>query len=124
MASLDVLPDISAIALFLYNTNDLSAQRRVRRRIANGDIPVRRTSTGRVESRRSWIEALYAAPDAPLQTEQIDEPESYLPKCAFDGCTASVNPRRSHVGRPTRYCAEHQRGRKPSPQKRKAGSLK
>ena len=89
MASLDVLPDISAIALPT-NTNDLSAQRRVRRRIANGDIPCDAPACTAPRSRRSWIEALYAAPDAPLQTDRLTsrDPRCW---CAFDGCTASVD---------------------------------
>jgi hypothetical protein len=108
MSSLDVLPDTAAIARFLYDSDDKTAQRRVRRKIAQGEIPVRRTSGGHFESRKSWIEAVYAEPDPfRVQNGREDEPEPDLPQCAVKHCTEIVKPRASIVGRPTKYCAKH-----------------
>src|SRR5262245_24274265 len=110
MTSLDLLPGIGAIALFLYDSDDESAKRRTRRRIANGDIPVIRTVTGRIESRISWIASRYAEPDpVPQQNGHEDVPEADRPICAEAGCSALAMAR-GRTGRPPKYCAGHRRG--------------
>jgi hypothetical protein len=60
--SLDVLSGVPAIAECLYGTATPYHVRRTRHLISKGLIPTRKVA-GRVESRRSWLEAAWAEPD-------------------------------------------------------------
>jgi hypothetical protein len=104
---LDILSGAPAIARFLYGVDDAPAQRRVRRLIATGAIPAIYLG-GRLESRRSWLEAVYAAPvrrklPPPSEDERLED----LPKCAVKGCRNTVRRRSTRVGRPPKYCERH-----------------
>jgi hypothetical protein len=58
----DILPNIRAIAQHIYGEVSPSTERRVRHLIAKNVIPAKKLG-GRIESRRSWIDEVYAAPD-------------------------------------------------------------
>jgi hypothetical protein len=60
----DLLSGVAAISTHMYGDDSPSNQRRTRHLIDKGIIPAKRV-LGRVESRRSWIDAVYAEPDQP-----------------------------------------------------------
>jgi hypothetical protein len=62
--TLDLLSGVSAIAEYVYGAATPSTERRVRHLVATGDLPSKKVR-GRIESRRSWIDAAYSQPDHP-----------------------------------------------------------
>jgi hypothetical protein len=59
-----VLSGVAAISKYLYGTDDAYHQRRVRHLINSRVIPTKKVA-GRLESRPSWLDAVYAEPDQP-----------------------------------------------------------
>jgi hypothetical protein len=60
----DLLTGVAAISTYLYGDASPSNVRRARNLIDRGVIPTKKLF-GRVESRRSWIDQVYAEPDQP-----------------------------------------------------------
>ena len=104
---LDVLRGVRAIAAYLFNGDDgVSAQRRVRQH----GLPIKQIG-GRIESRVSWLEGLYAEPDAPRASPPPIAPKDgpAPPAGAFTSSSCRVcgeSARRSTRGRPPLYHAE------------------
>jgi hypothetical protein len=63
----DLLSGVAAISRHMYGDDSASNQRRVRHLISTGVIPSKKVA-GRVESRRSWIDAYYSQPDRPASS--------------------------------------------------------
>jgi hypothetical protein len=61
-SSLDIVSGVPAIAECVYGSREPYYVRRTRHLIAKGLIPVRKVA-GRVESRKCWLEAIWAEPD-------------------------------------------------------------
>jgi hypothetical protein len=58
----DILPSIDAIAAYIYGEATPSTVRRIRHLIAGHNLPITKKG-GRIESRKSWLDKLYAEPD-------------------------------------------------------------
>jgi hypothetical protein len=58
----DILPSISSICEYVYGEADPSKVRRLRHMIERHGFPIKKVA-GRIESRKSWIDAFYSQPD-------------------------------------------------------------
>jgi hypothetical protein len=59
---LDILSGVPAIAEYVYGAATPYYVRRCRHLLANGHLPSKKVA-GRVESRRSWLDAAWSEPD-------------------------------------------------------------
>jgi hypothetical protein len=59
----DILPSINSICEYVYGESSPSKVRRLRHMIDAHGFPAKKVA-GRIESRRSWIDAYYATPDS------------------------------------------------------------
>lgn len=60
----DLLPTIDAIAEYVYGEANKITVRRIRHLIDRHGFPAKKAG-GKLSSKKSWIEAHYAEPDAP-----------------------------------------------------------
>ena len=58
----DLLPDLRAIANYVYGEATPSTVRRLRHLIATAGFPAKKVG-GKIESRKSWVDGYYAEPD-------------------------------------------------------------
>jgi hypothetical protein len=108
--SIDLLSGVAAISRYLYGDASTPHQRRVRHLVRIGAIPHRKVA-GRIETRRSWVEAAYAEPD-PVP-EQPPPPAPALPEAppgmlTRSDCVVCHLPIFTYAarGRPPRYHTE------------------
>ena len=59
----DVLPNLPAIAEYVYGRATPSTVRRLRHLIDHHHFPIKRVGA-KIEGRRSWCDSYYSAPDA------------------------------------------------------------
>jgi hypothetical protein len=63
----DLLPTIEDIAVYVEGEATPPAVRRIRHLIKSHGLPAKKVG-GRIQSRRSWLDAFYAEPDHPNGT--------------------------------------------------------